>query len=131
MLRIEFQDVTNTVTMRMEGRLLGTLAEEVSKLVASCPISQTLVVDVSQVTLVDTVGEQVLASLGRIGAEFVADSSYPRDVCERLDLPLAHQAPHKGPRGILRVRKAQEVPDAALQGRNERIRSACDPKRHS
>jgi anti-anti-sigma regulatory factor len=88
MLRVELRNATNTLTLRMEGRLVGTFAEEVRKLVARSNIPRKLVVDVSEVTFVDTVGEQVLAWLGRIGAEFVAESSYPRHVCEGLNLPL-------------------------------------------
>ncbi len=89
MLRVEFQNAPDTLILRMEGRLVGTFAEEVRKLVARCSIPWKLVVDMSEVTFVDTVGEQVLAWLGRIGARFVAESSYPRDVCERLNLSLA------------------------------------------
>ena len=88
MLRAEFEDATNTLTLRMEGRLVGAFAEEVRKLMGRCRISRKLVVDVSEVTFVDMIGEHVLVWLGRIGAEFVADSSYPRDVCERLHLSL-------------------------------------------
>jgi hypothetical protein len=91
MLRVEFQNAANTITMRIEGRLVGAFAEEIRTLVARCKIPRELLVDVSDVTYVDAVGEQVLAWLGRIGAEFLADTSYPRDVCERLDLPLASE----------------------------------------
>jgi len=57
--------------------------------VARTHIPRRLVVDVSEVTFVDGVGEDVLAWLGRIGAEFVAESSYARHVCEGLQLSLA------------------------------------------
>ena len=89
MLRVEFQNAANTLTLRIEGRFVGTFAEEARTLVTRCKIPSGLVVDVSDVTYIDDHGEQVLAWLGRIGAEFVADSSYTRDVCERLDLQLA------------------------------------------
>jgi len=89
MLRVEFQDVANAFTLRVQGRLAGIFAEEVRKLVGQQEMPRKLVVDLSDVTFVDTVGEQVLDWLGRIGAEFVADSSYPRDVCERLHLSFA------------------------------------------
>jgi hypothetical protein len=91
MLRVEFHNAADTLTIRVEGRFVGAFAEEARTLVARCKIPRELVVDLSEVTYVDTVGEQVLAWLGRVGAEFVADSSYPRDVCERLDLPLVGQ----------------------------------------
>lgn len=87
MLRVEFQNAANTLTTRIEGRFVGTFAEEVRMLMARCNIPQTLVVDVSEVTYVVSISEQVL-DLGRVGGEFVAENSYPRDVCERLDLAL-------------------------------------------
>jgi len=49
----------------------------------------TLLVDITDVTFIDSVGEEVLAFFGRFGAEFVAETSYARDVCERLHLRLA------------------------------------------
>ena len=91
MLRVEFQNAANTLTIRIEGRFVGTFAEEARTLLTRGKIPRKLVVDVSEVTYVDPVGEQVLAWLGRIGAEFVADSCYLRDVCERLNLRLVGQ----------------------------------------
>jgi predicted pyridoxine 5'-phosphate oxidase superfamily flavin-nucleotide-binding protein len=88
MLRVELPNAANTLTIRIEGRFVGTFAEEVRMLMARCKIPWKLVVDVSEVTFVDSIGEQVLDWLGRIGGKFVAENSYPRDVCERLDLAL-------------------------------------------
>ena len=44
---------------------------------------------------IDNVEEEVLVFLKRLGAEFIAETSYALDVCERLDLPLAHEASQK------------------------------------
>ena len=89
MLRVEFQDNANTLTMRIEGRFVGQYAEEAKSLfTGSKLLPPRLVVDVSEVTFIDVTGEKVLSWLGRMGAEFVAQNSYSRDVCERLDLPL-------------------------------------------
>ena len=113
MLRVEFHDKSNTVVMRIEGRFVGEYAEETRQMVkrnlpqldaaeaeanrangavkfASRTIFK-IVVDVSEVTFVDDVGEQVLTWLGRAGAKFLADSSYARDVCERLHLPKSRK----------------------------------------
>ena len=48
-----------------------------------------MVVDLTDVTFIDSVGEEVLSFFGRFGAEFAASTSYTLDVCERLDLRLA------------------------------------------
>lgn len=67
MLRVEFNDVGNTVTMRMEGRFVGPFAEDTRDLVTRCKIPLRLVVNLSEVTFVDAIGEEVLSWLARIG----------------------------------------------------------------
>jgi hypothetical protein len=41
--------------------------------------------------LIDSVGEQALSFLKSLGGEFLAETAYSLDVCERLLLPLARQ----------------------------------------
>jgi hypothetical protein len=89
MLRVEFQDVGKTVIMRLEGRFVGPFAKDTRDLVTRCKIPLRLVVNLSEVTFVDAVGEEILAWLARIGGKFIAENCYPRHVCERLNLPMA------------------------------------------
>jgi hypothetical protein len=89
MLRVEFQDAGKTVTMRLEGRFVGPFAENARDLVTRSKIPALLVVNLSEVTFVDAVGEEMLSWLARIGGEFIADNCYPLHVCERLHLPMA------------------------------------------
>ena len=91
MLRVEFEDVGDTLTMRLQGRVVGPFAKDTRDLVTRCKIPLRLVVNLSEVTFVDAVGEEVLSWLGRIGGEFVAENCYPLHVCERLHLPLARK----------------------------------------
>jgi hypothetical protein len=93
MLHVEFEDVGNTVTMRLEGRFVGPFAKETRDLVMRCKIPLRLVVNLSEVTFVDAVGDEVLTWLARIGGEFAAESCYPLHVCERLHLPMARNRP--------------------------------------
>jgi hypothetical protein len=89
MLRVEFQDVGNTMTMRLEGRFVGLFAKETRDLLTRRNIPPRLVVNLSEVTFVDAVGEEMLSWLARIGGKFIADNCYPLHVCERLHLPMA------------------------------------------
>ena len=91
MLRIEFKESANAMTMRVEGRFVESFAEDARSLVTHCDIPQRFFVNLSDVTFVDAVGEEVLTWLGRIGARFVAEGCYSHDVCERLHLPLARK----------------------------------------
>ncbi len=61
---------------------------EVRTLVTRCDSKLELVVDLTDVMFVDAIGEEVLLLARRLGAQFVAETSYSRDVCERLQLPL-------------------------------------------
>ena len=89
MLRVEVQDVGKTVTMRLEGRFVGAFAKDTRDLVTRCKIPLRLIVNLSEVTFVDAIGEDALSWLARIGGEFVAENCYPLHVCERLHLPMA------------------------------------------
>ena len=86
MFRISFEERPTGVTMRIEGRFAGHFASEARQLVAVRNLPSDLVVDLSDVTFVDSAGEDALTWLKTIGAEFVADTSYSLHLCERLQL---------------------------------------------
>jgi len=88
MLRVERHDTSNTTWLRVEGRLVGTFAEDVRSAVVGCKFLSSLIVDLTELMFVDAGGEEVLLWLGGMGAQFVADNTYSLDVCERLHLPL-------------------------------------------
>src|ERR1700693_3798686 len=88
MLRVETQELDGALICRLEGRFTGKGAEEVRTLVTRCDSKLELVVDLTEVMFIDATGEEVLLFVRRLGAQFVAETSYSRDVCERLDLPL-------------------------------------------
>jgi hypothetical protein len=87
MLRVETQELDGALICRLEGRVTGDGAEYVQTLVSRCQIAMKLVVDLTEVMYVDAIGENVLLLLKKLGAQFVAENSYSRDVCERLQLP--------------------------------------------
>jgi hypothetical protein len=100
MLRVEVQDVGNTVTLRVEGRFVGPFARDTRDLVTRAKIPLRLLVNLSEVTFVDAVGEEVLSWLARIGGEFIAENCYPLHVCERLHLPMARKRAGALPRAM-------------------------------
>lgn len=89
MLRITLEEKQNTITAQMEGHFIGNYARDAFQLLLNQRQPTRLLVDLSRLTLIDTVGDDVLLCLGRIGVQFVADSAYAIDVCKRLHLPLA------------------------------------------
>jgi len=88
MLRVQTQELDGALICRLEGRLTREGAEEVRRLVIRCDSKLELVVDLTEVMFIDAIGEEVLFFVKRLGAQFVAETSYSRDVCERLQLPL-------------------------------------------
>jgi hypothetical protein len=88
MLRVELEDAGGTVTMRLQGRFVGPFAKDTRDLVTRSKIPPRLVVNLSEVTFVDAVGEEILSWLARIGGRFIADNCYPLHVCQRLHLPM-------------------------------------------
>ncbi len=91
MLRVETQQSTEAMTFKLEGRLTGEGAEHVRALLTRCDHEMRLVIDLTEVLFIDALGEGVLSFLKRLGVQFVAETSYSRDVCERLHLPLVRE----------------------------------------
>jgi STAS domain-containing protein len=88
MLRVHTQEIDGALICRLEGRFTRDGAEEVRRLVTRCDTNLELVVDLTEVMFIDSVGEEVLLFVKRLGAQFVAETSYSRDICERLHLRL-------------------------------------------
>jgi len=88
MLRVQTEELDGALICRLEGRFTGKGAEEVRTLVTRCDSKLELVVDLTDVMFIDAIGEEVLLFVKRLGARFVAETSYSRDVCERLQLPF-------------------------------------------
>ena len=88
MLRVEAQEVEDALIYRLEGRFTGEGAEQFRTLVTRCDSKLKLAVDLTEVMFIDALGEQVLSFVKRLGARFVAETSYSRNICERLRLPL-------------------------------------------
>lgn len=86
MLRVEIRDSADSLSLKLEGRFTGVDAENTRTLITRCREGMRLVVDLTDVTFIDSVGEEVLSFFGRFGAEFAASTYYTLDVCERLRL---------------------------------------------
>ncbi len=88
MLRMQFYELPNGTKMQLEGRFVREFAEHARTLIGRSVVPSNLVVDLSEVSFVDAVGEEVLLWVKGIGAKFAAESAYARHVCECLQLPI-------------------------------------------
>ena len=90
MLRVEMHDGDGTVVVRLYGRLTAEYSEQIQMLLTRCNPETKLVVDLTEITFADSIGEEVLSSFGRVRrGEFIAENLYAKDLCQRLQLPLA------------------------------------------
>ena len=86
MFRAEIRWLENGPTLKMEGKLAGDWAEQARDLVTKDLVPKGLVVDLTEVSYIDSSGEQLLKWLASVGAAFAARSVYAVAVCERLRL---------------------------------------------
>lgn len=89
MLRVEFYTKGNLIIMRIEGRFVGSFAQDAYNLVAAKQLPAGLVVDLTELSYIDEAGESVLSWLARIGCKFLAGNTYSSYICSTLSLPIA------------------------------------------
>ena len=70
----------------LEGRLAGLWAQELLRVVREANQGSGTIFDLQEVFYVDSSGEDALRILSRIGARFITDSAYGKDLCQRLRL---------------------------------------------
>jgi len=87
MFRAEIQWSASGPTLKLEGRLVADWAEQARCLVTKDVLPQDLIVDLTEVSYIDSMGEQLLKWLASVGAVFIAGSVYAFAVCDRLRLP--------------------------------------------
>ena len=88
MFRAQIQWLANGPTLKLEGRLVTDWAEQARCLVTKDVLPKGLLVDLTEVSYVDSAGEELLNFLASVGAVFIAGSVYAFAVCDRLRLPL-------------------------------------------
>ena len=91
MLRAEIRWLRIGPTLKMEGELVGQWAEQARCLVTDGVVPKGLIVDLNDVSCVDTAGERLLSWWASLGAVFAASTVYAIAICERLGLPTARR----------------------------------------
>ena len=93
MFRAEILWLASGPTLKLEGRLVADWAERAGSLVTKDVLPKGLIVDLTEVSYVDSLGEQLLKWLASVGAVFVTGSVYGFAICERLRLsPVPRRA---------------------------------------
>ena len=87
MFRAEIQWLECGPTLKLEGKLVADWADQARCLVTKDVLPKDLIGDITEVSYVDSGGEQLLKWLASVGAVFIARSVYAFAVCDRLRLP--------------------------------------------
>ena len=87
MFRAEIQWLASGPILKLEGKLVADWADQARCLVTKDVLPKGLIVDLTEVSYIDSVGEQLLKWLASVGALFVAGSIYAIAVCDQLRLP--------------------------------------------
>jgi hypothetical protein len=73
----------------LEGRLVGLWVKELIRVTRQLGPGTTSVFDIEDVFYVDSLGEETLLWLNRLGATFITNTAYGKDLCRRLHLRRA------------------------------------------
>ena len=93
MFRAEIQWLADGPTLKMAGKLVSEWAEEARSLVTTNVVPKGLIVDLTDVSYIDSAGQRLLIWLGSVGAMFVATNVYAAAICERLGLVAIERMP--------------------------------------
>jgi len=86
MFRAEIKWLASGPTLKLEGKLVADWAEA-GCLVTKDVLPKGLIVDLTDVSYIDSLGDWLLKWLASDGAVFVAGSVYGLAICDRLRLP--------------------------------------------
>lgn len=92
MLRMNFGQGSDMIVIRMQGHFVGDFAKHALQLIAHAERPAGFIADLSGVSYIDAVGEEVLTLFKDMGVSFKADSEVSRYICDRLQLPLFSRA---------------------------------------
>jgi len=109
MFRAEILWLASGPTLKLEGKLVADWAEQARCLVTKDVLPKGLLVDLTEVSYVDSAGEQVLTWLASVGAVFIAGSVYAFAVCDRLRLPLMQRIVERRKRRHERGRERSSI----------------------
>jgi len=88
-LRITLPTRENDSLFILEGRLAGDWVKELIRVTRDLGPRTTSVFDIEDVFYVDPLGEETLLWLNRLGATFITENAYGKDLCQRLHLRRA------------------------------------------
>ena len=87
MLKVTTTDQNQTVTLKLEGKLVGPWVQEVTRVwddTARTPRGG-YVIDLRSVTFIDSPGKALLATMSRHGAQLIAADCLTRNIVDEIE----------------------------------------------
>lgn len=91
MLRITLLTNEESPVYVLEGRLAGMWVDELRRATREIGPKTSCLFNLEDVWYVDQFGEKVLCHLSRLGASFVTNTAYGKNLCDRLHLRRARR----------------------------------------
>jgi hypothetical protein len=98
MLRITLPSCEDYPVFVLEGKLSGLWVKEFIRVTRRLDPGTNSVFDIEGVSYVDSLGEKTLLWLNKLGATFIAENVYGKDLCQRLHLRRTSEAKAGAPR---------------------------------
>jgi hypothetical protein len=92
MLRITLPSRADHPVFVLEGKLSGLWVKELIRVTRLLGPGTNSVFDIEGVSFVDSLGEKALLWLNKLGAAFIAENVYGKDLCLRLHLHRTSEA---------------------------------------
>jgi len=86
MLKVTTTDQNQTITLKLEGKLVGPWVQEVTRVWADTAQSPKggYVIDLRAVTFIDSPGRALLATMSRHGARLIATDCLTRNIVDEI-----------------------------------------------
>jgi anti-anti-sigma regulatory factor len=86
MLKVTTTAQNQTITLKLEGKLVGPWVQEVTRVWSDTVQSprKGYVIDLRSVTFVDKSGQALLAAMSRQGAQFIAADCLTRNIVDEI-----------------------------------------------
>ena len=88
MLKVTTTDHNQTITLKLEGKLVGPWVQEVTRVWANTAQNSRsgYVIDLRSVTYIDNPGQALLATMSRQGARLIATDCLTRTIVDEIQM---------------------------------------------
>ncbi len=106
MLKITLHDSPQAIRFQLEGKLVGPWVREMEqcwRTAESIRKQKALIIDLAEVTFIDSDGKELLETLAQAGAQFLATAPMTKAICGECANARASEPTKRGGRAVLPI----------------------------